>query len=647
VLASTAAPAHVSAYQKTALHLGPITASAGAATTVTASLLTENITVLPDGQIISVGGFDRPLPGQVVTFDFGGAAPPQSAVTDASGLATVSVVFPSPATVTATASFLNAADFYTNSTGAVPSAVETAAAPVTVADATPPTIEAHPGISVPATSGAGATVTYTSPASHDAVSGDGTAVCLPASGSTFVPGPTTVNCTATDAAGNHSSSSFVVTVTNNVPTFTPPANITAPSTFAAGAVVTFVATGSDVEDGPIPAACIPESGAVFPRGVTTVGCTVTDASGAAATASFTVTVLNAMPVAVNDAYTGQWNTPLTVAPNGVLANDTDANNDPLTSILGAGPSHGVLALNANGEFTYTPAAGYYGTDSFTYRADDGLGGMTALATVRLTITTPCPARHGHDRDDHRWWDRDDDRDDGKCGRGTAIAQDDVFSAHENTPLSVAAGNGVLDNDGRYAATALGVTTPAHGTVTLNANGSLVYMPAAGFFGIDSFLYAARNNAGITGPAARVRIIVRRNIAPDADNDYYSTKKKETLTVKPNGGVLDNDSDPNRDPIAAVLVSGPSHGTLMLNANGSFVYKPAATFTGTDAFTYKAADPAGLTDTATVTIRVGVSRGRDDDDRPSKHYRGDRSDHELGRGGHFDGDDCEYDRMFRR
>jgi hypothetical protein len=94
------------------------------------------------------------------------------------------------------------------------------------------------------------------------------------------------------------------------------------------------------------------------------------------------------------------------------------------------------------------------------------------------------------------------------------------------------------------------------------------------------------------------------------------------------------------------VSGPSHGTLRLNANGSFVYKPVSSFTGSDTFVYRATDPAGLTDTATVTIRVGVSRGRGDDDR-SKHYRGNRGDHEMNRGGHFDGDDCEYDRRFRK
>ena len=56
---------------------------------------------------------------------------------------------------------------------------------------------------------------------------------------------------------------------------------------------------------------------------------------------------------------------------GVLANDTDADGDPLTAVVVTGPAHGTLTLNANGSFTYTPAANYNGADRFTYRANDG------------------------------------------------------------------------------------------------------------------------------------------------------------------------------------------------------------------------------------------------------------------------------------
>jgi hypothetical protein len=84
---------------------------------------------------------------------------------------------------------------------------------VTVQDTTPPTIDAHDDVTAEATSAGGANVSYTSPATHDLVDGDGTATCLPASGSLFTPGDTTVICNATDAHDNHAlPTTFVVHV---------------------------------------------------------------------------------------------------------------------------------------------------------------------------------------------------------------------------------------------------------------------------------------------------------------------------------------------------------------------------------------------------------------------------------------------------
>ena len=84
------------------------------------------------------------------------------------------------------------------------------------------------------------------------------------------------------------------------------------------------------------------------------------------------------------AFTTAEDTTLHVAAPGVLANDTDADGDPLTAALVGDPAHGTLTLNVDGSFTYTPDANYNGTDSFTYKANDG--------------TADSSTRHG---DDHR------------------------------------------------------------------------------------------------------------------------------------------------------------------------------------------------------------------------------------------------------
>ena len=80
------------------------------------------------------------------------------------------------------------------------------------------------------------------------------------------------------------------------------------------------------------------------------------------------------------------NTALSIGAPGVLANDTDPNNLALTAVLVGGPVHGTLTLNSNGSFTYTPAAGYYGTDTFTYEASDGTA-TSNTATVTLTVVS--------------------------------------------------------------------------------------------------------------------------------------------------------------------------------------------------------------------------------------------------------------------
>ena len=120
----------------------------------------------------------------------------------------------------------------------------------------------------------------------------------------------------------------------------------------------------------------------------------------------TETVTNRAPTAVADASSTAEDTALTVGAPGVLANDSDPDGNSLSAVLGSGPGHGTLTLNANGSFIYSPAANYNGNDSFTYRASDGT--LTSnLTTVTLTVsatndapTVTVAARGSCGTDDH-------------------------------------------------------------------------------------------------------------------------------------------------------------------------------------------------------------------------------------------------------
>src|SRR5207247_1142649 len=143
---------------------------------------------------------------------------------------------------------------------------------------------------------------------------------------------------------------------------------------------------------------------------------------------------------------------------------------------------------------------------------------------------------------------------------------------EDVTLTVAAGAGVLGNDTDIdgdTLTAALVTGPAHGTLTLNANGSFTYTPAANFNGSDSFTYRA-SDAALTSNLATVTVSVAAvNDAPASATRRSCDLEDATLTVAAGAGVLGNDTDIEGDTLTAAVATGPAHGTLTLNVNGSF------------------------------------------------------------------------------
>jgi hypothetical protein len=95
-------------------------------------------------------------------------------------------------------------------------------------------------------------------------------------------------------------------------------------------------------------------------------------------------VVDSLPIANDDNYIVTKNTALKVRSNGVLLNDYDPAGDILTAVKVTSPVHGKVILNTDGTFTYTPVKGYTGTDTFTYKANDGISDSN-IAKVTLTI----------------------------------------------------------------------------------------------------------------------------------------------------------------------------------------------------------------------------------------------------------------------
>ena len=299
-----------------------------------------------------------------------------------------------------------------------------------------------------------------------------------------------------------------------------------------------------------------------------------------ATVSLTVLPVNDPPVAVDDTFSTNEDVPLFAAAPGVLQNDTDADGDKLSAVLMNGPTHGSVTLNSDGSFTYTPNTNFNGVDTFTYKANDGQSLSMTAATVTITVNAVADA---------------------------PTAVDDSYTGLEDTKLTVAA-PGLLLNDLNPDGNALNIIVvngPQYAaSFTVNNDGSFTYMPQLNYDGPDSFTYFLKDPvSGLTSNLATVSLtILPVNDAPVAHDDFYSTNEDVPLSVAA-PGVLQNDTDPSHDTLSAVLMNGPTHGSVTLNSNGSFVYTPDANFNGQDTFTYKADDGQALSNVATVHITV--------------------------------------------
>jgi VCBS repeat-containing protein len=192
--------------------------------------------------------------------------------------------------------------------------------------------------------------------------------------------------------------------------------------------------------------------------------------------TITVDAVNDVPTTQGDAYATDEDSVLVIdAASGVLVNDSDSDEDTLTTVLESSPSHGDLTFGSDGSFTYTPDADFNGTDSFTYRVDDGTD-YSSETTVAITV---------HAIND------------------APVAADDAYRVSVDDVLTADVAAGVLANDedadGDTLTATLAVNV-SNGSLTLNSDGSFTYTPTTGFHGEDSFTYTISDGAEASAPA---------------------------------------------------------------------------------------------------------------------------------------------------
>src|SRR5206468_1054050 len=257
-----------------------------------------------------------------------------------------------------------------------------------------------------------------------------------------------------------------------------------------------------------------------------------DGHGGTATGTVTISIdsVNDPPVANNGAATTDEDTPVSI---NVLANDTDADlGTTLTAAIVTNPSHGTVSVNAASVITYTPAPNYNGSDSFTYKANDGIVDSN-VATVSITIAAVNDA---------------------------PVAGNDTATTAEDTPVTI----GVLANDSDADGDPLTITatTPAaHGTATSLPDGTITYAPALNYNGGDSFTYTISDGHGGTATATVNVTVTAVNDAPSAANTSFSVAEDDELYV-PTPGVLTGAGDVDSASLTAVKLTDPSHGSVM-------------------------------------------------------------------------------------
>ena len=391
---------------------------------------------------------------------------------------------------------------------------------------------------------------------------------------------------------------------------------------------------------------------------------VTDGNGGfdISTVSVDVTPVEDTPVAADDAVAAHSGIAVVID---ALGNDSDPDGDALQIVGVAQGSNGSVQINDDGTLSYTSNDGFVGTDSFTYTVSDGNGG-TDTATVDVDIAGTSPLTPVFDLSGpHQFSGRARDvinlphsadlevdeatiafsfTADSVDGKQGLIAKDAWGYTGDGNHVSIYIDRGVLKarfQDGQsettlsfgglsagreYEVAAIfgpdGVKLYVDGELVGSNSGHIMsWTGNQEYLQIGALGWGSQTGEGdfkfhFAGEIADVQIYAEEldagqiedlasgsnpgNTAPVASDDVVAVLEDTSLTFQP--GLNDTDADGNT-VVAAEIATGPSHGTAVVNPDGTVTYTPDADYSGADSFEVTVTDGKGGFDTSTVDVTV--------------------------------------------
>jgi VCBS repeat-containing protein len=285
-----------------------------------------------------------------------------------------------------------------------------------------------------------------------------------------------------------------------------------------------------------------------------------------ATLEIEVIEINDDPIIVADHFVG--NEDDAVSGN-IRLNDTEPDGEIIFYFTVSDPAHGVLEIDQDGVFTYTPEANWFGSDSIAYFGCDPCS-VCFQSYLKITINPE---------------------------NDTPSAAPATISTDEDFPVSGTLAS--LANDIENSALSFSITNNAlHGTFALQSNGNYTYTPSDNYFGPDQITYSVCDTQNACSSAIINITINPMNDAPVAADDEDVTNEDEIL----NGNVA-NDTDSDDITLLYSVITQPMHGAVLMNNDGTYSFEPESNYNGVDMFTYSVCDDENSCDAGVVILDI--------------------------------------------